>query len=153
LPVLKTAPGETDALTLPLKTPSMGAGQECFLNVRFVAAKQTFWCEAEHEVAYEQLPSPFRTKAATKNRRQNQRDKNQTLKVNESESQVVIRSGDVEAIASQETGTLTSLLWRGEQTLVRGPQLSIWRAATDNDGIKAGQGRKTNRWGVGSPPV
>ena len=38
---------------------------------------------------------------------------------------------------SRREGTITSLRWRGgDETLVAGPRLQLWRAATDNDGIR-----------------
>jgi beta-galactosidase len=48
-----------------------------------------------------------------------------------------------------KTGFLNSLLAEGKEWIERGPRLQIWRAATDNDGIKlwTGQGTKAlGRW-------
>jgi hypothetical protein len=62
-----------------------------------------------------------------------------------------VRGSELEAVADKEQGVLTSLRWRGEEMLVQGPQLNVWRATTDNDGIRGWSGRKTSRWGAGWP--
>ena len=45
-------------------------------------------------------------------------------------------AGDVEAVFDRENGLLAGFGRQGHNLLLRGPQLNVWRAATDNDGIK-----------------
>jgi beta-galactosidase len=60
IPTLKTEPGKTERVRLTIDDPDITVGQECFLHIRFVAAKDTSWCEAGHEVAWEQFALPIK---------------------------------------------------------------------------------------------
>lgn len=140
LPVLKTAPGESEILTLPLNEPALAAGDEALLTVRFAAASDTPWCEAGFEIAWDQLALPTKTKAPKK-LPASAKGSAPRLDLDESAGLFHITAGDLAATASEEEGTFTSLRWKGTEFLLRGPQLSVWRAATDNDGIKAWTGQ------------
>jgi beta-galactosidase len=145
LPALRTAPGATEDVTLSLKPPQLQAGQECFLNVGFVSAKDTPWVQAGHEVAWEQLAWPVKSKTAPKKKLPRTSD----FTLEEDAQRIVVRGSDLEAVADRERGVLTSLRWRGEEMLVQGPQLNVWRAATDNDGIRGWSGQEdkpAGRW-------
>jgi len=142
LPVLTNAPGKSRTISLPLKKPVLQPGQECFLTVRFIAAKATPWCEAGHEVAWEQfavgcVPAKARKTAEG------------SLDLTEKDGEVAVRGEGFELKASEKSSALTSLCWHGTELLLRGPALNIWRGATDNDGIKGwtGQeGKPLGRW-------
>ncbi|MDQ3814105.1 MAG: DUF4981 domain-containing protein [Armatimonadota bacterium] len=145
VPSLKTAPGETQEVVLPLKPPALQPDQECFLTVRFFTAKATPWVEADYEVAWEQLPMPFKAPSASKPKASNAAP----LQLEEDAQQVIIRGNDLEVVASKASGLLTSLRWHGEEMLVAGPQLNVWRGPTDNDGIKGWSGqhhKPLGRW-------
>jgi len=53
-------------------------------------------------------------------------------------------AGTKEYVFDKQLGTLSSLRCADEELFVTGPRLQVWRAATDNDGIKrwSGQGGK-----------
>ncbi len=154
LPALTAKAGATQELRLPLKRPDMQPGQECFLTVRFHARQATSWCDAGHEVAWEQLPMPFQAKQAPRK----SRVASTPLNLEQNDRTIAIRGEELEASFSKKTGLLTSLRWQGDDLLVSGPQLNIWRAPTDNDGIK-GQERQhhskpLSRWlAAGLPRV
>ena len=53
----------------------------------------------------------------------------------EDETTITLQAGGVRAVFDKTTGTLVEF---GAKTnlIVAGPRLNVWRAATDNDGIK-----------------
>jgi len=142
LPVLTVAPGKSRTLLLPLKKPALQPGQECFLTVRLAAAKATPWCDAGHEVAWEQFAvahSPARARKPARG----------ALDLADEAGAATVRGEGFELAASGESSALTSFRWHGIELLLRGPALNVWRAATDNDGIKgwSGQANKAlGRW-------
>jgi beta-galactosidase len=143
LPRLTTAPGDREELTLPLRKPSLEPGQECFLNVRFHTARETRWAPRGLELAWEQLAMPYR---APKHRA---RPREGTLEVTESEARAEISGEGVHLAVDKKTGEITSLRFEGRELLISGPRLNVWRAPTDNDGIKAWRsqlGRPLGRW-------
>lgn len=146
MPALKTLPGKTETVRFPIKQPVMQPGQECFLNVRFFATKHTPWCDAGHEIAWEQLAMPFKAKAV---RKPTTASTTKPLELTKRNDYCIVAGDGFEITASKERGTLTSLCWHGKELLAQGPQLNIWRGATDNDGIKgwSGQDEKPlGRW-------
>jgi beta-galactosidase len=143
LPRVETAPGEREDLTLPLRKPTLRPGQECFLNVRFHTARKTRWAPRGLELAWEQLAMPYR---APKGRA---RAPEGALQVIESEARAEISGEAVHLEVEKEAGEITSLRFEDRQLLISGPRLNVWRAPTDNDGIKAWGnqlGRPLGRW-------
>ena len=134
LKILKTAPGQTASLKLPLRKLTLKPGEESFLMVSFAARSRTSWCPKGHEVAWEQFvlgkASPVLLKrlgGAT---------------FSESSNSIRIVAGRVHVVFSRTTGMITSLKHDGTELVVKGPKLNVWRAATDNDGIKRWSGQK-----------
>jgi beta-galactosidase len=143
LPVLTTAPRQNENVQLTLPQLSLASGQEAFLNVRFYAAQNMPWCEAGHEVAWEQFALATAPAVAQSSTRLGE------VQLEESESQVMVRAGEIEAIWDKAAGTLTGLRRNGEEVLHSGPRLQIWRAAIDNDGIRKWSGQEDKplgRW-------
>jgi hypothetical protein len=58
------------------------------------------------------------------------------LKLIQTDNQVVVAGPDFELALDQMTGRIAGLSYQGQPLLVEGPQLNLWRAATDNDGFK-----------------
>jgi beta-galactosidase len=143
LPVLKAQPGESEQIALPIRPPALEPGDESFLTLRFAAASDTPWCEEGFEIAWEQLALPFRAKAAKAATRL------PAVDLLEADDAFTVTAGALTIKASRAAGTISSLRYEGRELLQNGPQLQIWRGATDNDGIKAwsGQGSKPlGRW-------
>jgi beta-galactosidase len=143
LPRLTTAPGEEEELTLPLRKPDLEPGQECFLNVRFHTARDTPWAPRGLELAWEQLAMPWRAPKRRARRAEG------TLEVTESETRAEIAGETLCLEVDKAAGEIVSLRFRDRELLVSGPRLNVWRAPTDNDGIKAWGhqlGRPLGRW-------
>ncbi|MFP4379975.1 MAG: glycoside hydrolase family 2 TIM barrel-domain containing protein [Candidatus Sumerlaeia bacterium] len=130
LPVLKTTPGESEEVQLDLKKPKVESGCECYLNLRFVTRKQLPWADKGHEVAWEQFQMPWQKKRAKLNRSAPE------MMIEQSGDRVRIEGEQFNLIVNSKKGVLHSLNWLGKDILEMGPTLQIWRAATDNDGIR-----------------
>jgi len=144
LTALTARPGEIQKIKLKLPACTLAAGEEAFLNLRYCTAVATPWAKGGHEVGWDQLSVPFKVKAAPAARR----PKGQ-VSLEKSAGMAEAAAGAVRLRASLEAGRIESLSWNGREILLSGPMLQVWRAATDNDGIKGwtGQeGKPLGRW-------
>jgi beta-galactosidase len=124
VPIPRLLPGEKAELRLPLRRPALGAGEESFLTLRFETTQASAFAPAGFEVARIQLalpwkgPRPRRLGAAAPSAAQ-------------------ARPGGVHAVLDEGRG-LRGLSLAGEEILAAPPRLDLWRAPTDNDGVKQG---------------
>lgn len=132
IPGLKTAPGCAEEIVIPVHKPEMYLGQECFLNVHFMLTTKTIWAPAGHEVAWEQFKMPYQG-IVTKN----QPVKTSGSRVTENSKSIQIATGNLKIVFDKKSGSLCSLKLKDKEMLLAGPLVNIWRAPTDNDGIKA----------------
>mgnify|MGYP001346278019 FL=1 len=143
--VLKNlAPGAHRDIALSLGALPAEA-REFHLNVAFSLARATAWAEAGHVVASEQLtlPAPKRSGVFARP------SVDYPASITETLGGVTLSACGVDAHFDRATGMLVSLRRDGREILARGPLLQLWRAATDNDGIKlwTGQdGKALGRW-------
>lgn len=139
LPKLKIAPQASEKIELPLEIPSVLAGQEVFITFRFRTTKDVAWAEAGHEVAWEQIAFPVKVL------RKKVRKPNVPVELRTIGEAIRIGSGPLEVMA--DSSGVNSLLLNDENLLAAAPQLQIWRAATDNDGIKGWSGQESKPLG------
>ncbi len=139
LPPLDVPAG--DSLDVDLDLGAAGPGER-FLTFRFFLRRATAWAPAGHELAWEQIALPSRTAppAAGVLRARPTR----------SDGALALEGGGTCAVFDAETGRLTELSRAGGQNVLRaGPALQLWRAATDNDGLRLLPERGTgvlSRW-------
>jgi len=144
LPPLDTPPGGATVVTIPRPTASLDAGQEAFLILRFSLAKATSYADAGHEVAWAQLPLALPTAPA----RPRAPSSAAPLRLLQDAGGATISGETFQLRFSAEHG-LEQMLWGNQAVITAGPKLQIWRAATDNDGIKgllAQNGKTLARW-------
>ena len=126
LPALKIDAGKSLEVDLGLK--DRPAGGEQFINIYLYQQKDTLWAPAGHEVGWEQLAmpgtSPISTPAASGK-----------VTVSEDTGTIRLKAGAVSAVFDRQTGLLSEF-GAGKNRIVTGPALNVWRAGTDNDGIK-----------------
>jgi beta-galactosidase len=144
MPKLAIAPQQAKEISLAIgKVP---AGREAHLNVRWLTAKATLHAPAGHAVAWDQLNVPF---AAPKPSAKKSGKPPASVALERAGGCAVLRAGEVEATFDEAGAVLVSLRRRGREIVSRGPQVELWRGATDNDGIKlwSGQdGKALGRW-------
>ena len=137
LPALRIGPGESLDINLGLDELPQG---EAFLNFYFYQRNDTFWAPAGHEVAWQQLalpslPLPDATAPAG------------DVQVGGDLQSISLEAGGFRAVFDQASGLLREY-GSSSNLFVGGPQLNVWRAGTDNDGIKLmlGPGKPLHRW-------
>lgn len=139
LPKLKTAPQTSEKIELLFEIPKALPGQEIFITFRFRTAKAVPWAEVGHEVAWEQIALPARTLRRTV------QEPKVALELRQVGDTSGIVLGDLEVTA--DPSGVTALLLNDENVLAVAPYPQIWRAATDNDGIKGWSGQESKPLG------
>jgi beta-galactosidase len=133
-------PGETNAVRIPMKTG--GVDGEMFLTVRYRLAIDQPWAKKGDLVGWDQTQIGKRP-ALTK-------DKpivRGALKIQESATGPIV-TGKSTTVRTDKCGNL-KIERDGQALIAGGPLPQLWRAATDNDGIKlwSGQANKAlGRW-------
>jgi beta-galactosidase len=135
------APGATVPWDLPVEVPR-GVTGELVLDLRFRTARATDWCERGFEVAHRQLPIAVRPGGRAA----------RPIDLAVSHVGVEWSNGVVSRFGGGAAG-LTDLEVDGVALLESGPVLSLFRAPTDNDGIRPMEGMPTpagrwRRWGL-----
>ncbi len=145
LPRLKTGPQQSERIELPLEKPDLQPGQECFLDFEFTARRETPWALAGHIAAAEQFALPFKARA----RRARKSASPEPVEMVREENIVRASSAGVTSVFDLDVGRLIGLERDGESLLAEGCELNLWRAPTDNDGIKGWTGQQDKplgRW-------
>ncbi|MDQ1521717.1 MAG: beta-galactosidase [Actinomycetota bacterium] len=122
--------------------PRLSAGQEAFLTLRFVTAHDLPWAPQGFEVGWRQLALGSRESGARRAKPTG------APTVERDEGDVHIDMGIVHAVVHGRSGRLSELACGDTEVLLDGPRLSLWRAPTDNDGIKALGGQDFKPYGL-----
>ena len=102
---------------------------ERFVTFRFFLRRATGWAPAGYEVAWEQLALPSRGPSRVRSVPR--------AKPVEMRGAITLESAVTHAVVDTATGTLAELAGvGGPNVLQAGPVLQLWRAATDNDGLR-----------------
>lgn len=141
LPLLRTVSGAVSHVALPLKPPDLKTGEELLLMVSFKARNSTSWCKAGHEVAWEQFALGQNRKAAV------MPASSAAPEVKDGKGAITVSAGKLSVVFSRQRGEMVSMKHDGKELLVKGPKLNVWRAPTDNDGIKRWSGQKNKPLG------
>ncbi len=134
LPKLTAAPQTTQAVVLMWPKLTLAATDEVHVTFRFFLRKATSWAPANHEVAWQQLAVP--PKAFARTPREDSVPATTRTEIQATSDGWIAKAQDVELAIDRERGVLKSLKLNGREVIARGPQLNIWRAPTDNDGLK-----------------
>ena len=126
LPTLDVPAG--GSLDVRLDLGPVGRGER-FVTFRFFLRRRAAWAPAGHEVAWEQLALPSRRSSRA-------RSVSRARPVG-ADGAIALESGGTRAVVDTATGTLAELAGvDGRNVLQTGPLLQLWRAATDNDGLR-----------------
>jgi len=153
---LDIAPGASRDFAVPLKKGVDVAGALCWLELRFRTKKELAWAPRGHEVAWAQLLLPHkpakpgaRSRARTPDRAELERHAD-LVRVTAKRSQATfdLASGALVSLQARAGGAA------GIELVESVPELHLFRAPTDNDGIKtlgyvAGKAlEKWRKWGL-----
>jgi beta-galactosidase len=125
--------GQRISLTWPKLL--LAAKDEVHVTFRFFARERTPWCDAGHEVAWNQLAVPAGAFGKA-SRAPKLASSDRPVGVETTGDGWRIQAGATEFALSAGRGLLEHLRVHGREVITRGPQLNIWRAPTDNDGLK-----------------
>ncbi|MBO5899429.1 MAG: DUF4981 domain-containing protein, partial [Lentisphaeria bacterium] len=115
-------------VTLPVDTGITPAGSKVFLKVSYHQKNDTLWEIAGFTVAWESFElAPVKNCAAGER-------KEISSSVKSTPDQAVFTAGNLSAAISADG--LKQLRFNDTELIKRGPRVSIWRAAIDNDGLK-----------------
>lgn len=129
VPLPDLAPGRTGTLNLPLRMPDLAPGEECLLTLFFATARALPWAPKGLEMGWRQLP----VRRGPRPRPVRVPDE---VSVEREEARATVTTEHTRAVFDHATGTLTSLRLGDHELLHSGPVLALWRAPTDNDGLK-----------------
>ncbi len=132
LPLLKTKPGKSERVPIPLKKRTLARGQEAFLNIEWSTRHSTRLVSAGHVLAQDQIKLPWKANA----KRFQPKQPVFALDLLESKSSIIIQNESTEIVFDRKSGELCRWQVRGRDLIESGPRLNFWRAPTDNDGIK-----------------
>jgi beta-galactosidase len=124
LPALRVAPGDALDVKLDLRPTS---GGERLITFRFFRRTAAAWAPAGHEVAWQQVALPARANRVRTARGSRPREVG---------GSIVLEAQGVQATIARKTGLLAELSREGRCALLGGPRLQLWRAPTDNDGLR-----------------
>jgi beta-galactosidase len=116
LRIPEIAPGETETVEIAGLNPEAAPDEEAFLTVYFETAIDLGWAPKGFEVGWQQVALPTRRK------RRAPRESNPGERT--------------EVDFDTDAGLLTAIRFDGQTLLTTPPVLSLWRAPTDNDGLK-----------------
>jgi len=132
-------PQETVTVDVPFVRPALGVGQEAHLTVWFRTAKALPWAEKGHEVAWQQFRLPVDPRGG--GAIETGVGGSATLERDLTTGHDVVRAAALEAELDEATGDLLALRWGDELVFDEAPRFDLWRAPTDNDGLKLFLGR------------
>jgi beta-galactosidase len=127
LPALKGGPGSSQEIHL-LFGDIDGKKGERFLNFYFYQKYDTLWAKAGHEVAWAQFTLPALPTRPV-------RGSATLVKAEVTPNKITLSASSIHAKIDKDTGELV-YLGKNKNMVQSGPRLNVWRAGTDNDGIK-----------------
>ncbi len=124
-------PGKSTVVILDVAQPRLKAGAEYFLNVSLTRKDKTLYSKAGHVVASEQMKLPY----AAPQPPQVDLGALAALKLTDGDDAIVVEGEDFQATFNRSSGTLSSLVYDGEEVIFdsHGPRLNLFRALVDND--------------------
>ena len=132
------APGKSARLQIDFRKPVLSAGQEARLLFTLKTTKATPWCAADFELGFDEFALARRAAARARPRAGAVATRNGP--------DWVLAQGELALTVAAASGALS--LTHAGSTIVHALNLSLWRAPTDNDGIKLRQpaGGALDRW-------
>lgn len=121
------APGQTQAISIPVKALTPLPGRKYWLNVSLSLRDATPWAAAGHVLAMGQLELPGVASAELKF------DGLAPVEATETDADITIRAGGSVARFDKQSAALASLKLGEQEMLAEAPALQVFRAPGDND--------------------
>jgi beta-galactosidase len=129
IPDLNLAPRDTQVVSIPFEVPKLSAGSEYFLLISFALAKNEFWAERGHVIAWEQFKLPSEEPSQIEDILTDMAD----LELDESGESYHIIGENFSLKIGKTSGVIESFIFNHSQ-LIMSPLLpNFWRVPIDND--------------------
>ena len=138
---LDVPPGGSKDVLLPVQTPSIPSASEYWLILTFTLPNATLWAPAGHEVAFDQFLMPFEGVSASMLPISDM----PAVDVQETDATIEVSGKDFTYVFDRASGTPASIVYRGQELIVDGPKLNVWRAPIDNEEATWGEAEAI-RW-------
>jgi beta-galactosidase len=123
-------------LRVPIRRPVLAPGERCVLTLRFAQRRETPWSPAGAEVAWAQIALPFAARAKPAKRAAPAKAGPLSIETRDGAFEI---EGDAFAlVVDRDAAAIGGFAVGDHAILERGPVATLWRAATDNDGLKQG---------------
>jgi beta-galactosidase len=142
----KLAPATSAMVELKFARPELADGEEALLSFEVETAKESAWAPKGHVVAWDQLVLEQRAdrdveadpsdEGPEQRRLFGDRPRRVRLDRDRATGATTIGVDRLEVGVDEATGIIQSLDYAGEELWAGPPRLELWRAATDNDGLK-----------------
>ena len=144
---LDVAPGTSETIVIQINKPENQPGQEIHLTLFYSLKQDCIWAEAGHAMGWDQFRlSEWETQSTGNSAHFDQIPKS-SLSINEQCLGASSEKSEIEW--DPVSGLLNHMKLEGQDLLTSSPRLNVWRAPTDNDGIKAWSGQENKplgRW-------
>jgi beta-galactosidase/beta-glucuronidase len=124
LSIPKIPAHESAEIKVPL--PKEVTGQNCYLTISFTLGTDTLWASAGHEVAWSQFKLPSKKPSVKLGTAE-------PLSVAQSGNELVVSGRDFGITFAGHSGKIVSWKADGKDLALTGPEISFFRAQTDND--------------------
>jgi beta-galactosidase len=129
VPHLEVKPGQSQEISLGVKTPRLVPGAEYFLKIVFALASNTAWAPKGHIVAWDQYLVPF----AVPSLPTRTTSMLPALTLKESNESVIVSNPRFMARVGKKSGVLEAYEFAGRKLIAGDLIPNFWRAPTDND--------------------
>ncbi len=137
LPKLELKPGEQRTIQVPCRARQLEPGQECHLTLRFTDRRNLPLLGKAFEVAVGQFVLPASSMGARMSASSTRAQQRTALRVEDDRRGLRILGDQIEIAIDRATARMSVWHVGGVDLLSAGPLATMWRAPTDNDGIKA----------------
>ncbi len=128
---------------LGFAAPVAAPGEEAYVTVEAVTAGEMPWAPKGHLVAWEQFPAPA---ATAKPSSMKQTSAPAVALVAEDAATATLAAGPVTLVVDKASARVASVSVNGKSVLSDGPAFNLWRAPTDNDGVKGAGDWNNTKW-------
>ena len=140
LPELNIDVDKSTEVIVPVNKELMSVPAEYHINFHFITKTATAWCRKGHEVGWEQFLLSAPNKQAVVEHDYSPAVASKVI-YEKDKKNIIISSGKLQLIVTGDSAE-TKLKYDGTEIIHKGPELQLWRAGTDNDGIRSWTGQE-----------
>ena len=140
---LNIGPWESKMIKIPLNEVKPEKDTEYFINFSFSTRENTFYADADHELAWEQFRLPQSNYASL-----TKPDRKEELKWMNNGEHLSVGGSDFSVVFNTLNGKIESYFINDKQVILDGPKADFWRVPTDNDigALKSSRNDETSQY-------